>query len=296
MKKAVLLMAHGAPQGLDEVEEYVSNVRHGRPLAPELMSTIKERYRRVGASPLIQWTFSQANALHARIKERHPEIGQVYVGMRHSHPFIQEAVSQMITDGIESVIALCMAPQDSRFTVGAYQKALEDAIANRNLQYSLIRSYTRHNGLIRAFVSRLNEARQNHPESLVIFTAHSLPERTQQEGDMYDFEVKETARLVALSAGLKDWRFAYQSQGMSSEKWLGPSVEERIEELFSRNISEILVMPIGFVCDHVEILYDIDIMHRQYAEKKGMKLHRVPSLNDSSEFIDLLYQLVNERL
>jgi ferrochelatase len=130
----------------------------------------------------------------------------------------------------------------------------------------------------------------------VIFTAHSLPERTLQEGDADDYEVKETARLVANSAGLTDWMFAYQSQGMTSEKWLGPAVESRIDSMHSKGIREILIAPIGFVCDHVEILYDIDVGFRNYAHSKQIDLTRTKSLNDSPQFIDLLYILVSDLL
>jgi len=288
-------MAHGAPRDLDEVEDYVLRIRHGRPLAPDLMAVIRDRYRQIGGSPLLERTLKQAQALQRQLAGT--EIGRIYIGMRYSAPFIHDGIAEMIRDGVTSIIGVCLAPQFSSLTIGAYQKALDEAMeANGvSIPYLLVRSYATHPGLIRAFASRLREARELHPEAAILFTAHSLPERVLQSADPYDFEVKETARLVALFTQLKDWRFAYQSQGMTPEPWLGPSMESRLDEL-SRQFAEVLVVPIGFVCDHVEILYDVDIQYREYAERIGMKFYRSQSLNDSSGFIDLLASLVNERL
>jgi ferrochelatase len=283
---------------LEDVEDYVLHIRHGRPLPPEQMAAIKERYRQVGGSPLIELTVRQAAALEARLEQRFPEKPKVYIGMRHSHPFIAETIEKMHQDGVTSFAAVCMAPQFSRLTIGAYENELKEAISSKEtaLQYQLVKSYARHPGLISAFVSRLADSRQQHPNAFVIFTAHSLPERILQEGDAYDYEVKETARLVANSAGLTDWMFAYQSQGMTSEKWLGPAVESRIDSMHSKGIREILIAPIGFVCDHVEILYDIDVGFRNYAHSKEIDLTRTKSLNDSPQFIDLLYILISDLL
>lgn len=293
--KAVLLMAHGAPRDLDEVEEYVLRIRHGRPLAPELLAAIRDRYRQIGGSPLLERTQSQAQALQRHLAGS--EIKHVYIGMRHASPFIRDAVDQMVRDGVTSVIGVCLAPQFSSMTIGAYQKALDEAIesSGSSLQYQLVRSYATHPGLIRAFTSRLEEGRQLHPDASVLFIAHSLPVRVLLTGDPYDFEVKETARLVAMGVQLKDWRFAYQSQGMTPEPWLGPAVESRLDEL-AKQSAEVLIVPIGFVCDHVEVLYDVDIQYREYAERLGMKLNRSQSLNDSPEFIELLTTLITERL
>jgi protoporphyrin/coproporphyrin ferrochelatase len=289
-------MTEGTPRNLNEVEEFVLHIRHGRPLEAALMADIVSRYRRIGGSPLFHWTQRQAELL------RDCGAGRVFIGMRHSRPFIEDTVREMVSDGVDSIVAICMAPQFSRMTIGAYQKALEDAIARTRelhasaLQYELIESFGRHPLLIDAFHSRLAETKNQHPEALVLFTAHSLPVRVLQEGDPYDWEVKETARLLARAGNLSDWKFAYQSQGLIDEKWLGPTVESRIDELASQGRSEMIIHPVGFVCDHVEILYDIDIAFREYAQKKGIQLYRVPSLNDSKEFIQLLFRLVSERL
>jgi ferrochelatase len=192
---------------------------------------------------------------------------------------------------VQSATAICLTPQFSQLTIGAYRKALEDAIAGRSLQWKLVPSYAKHPQLIRAFAENLNAVLQAQPDAFVIFSAHSLPERALSHGDPYDYEVKETALLVAKKCRLPDWRFAYQSQGMTSEKWLGPTVEARLDEIASKSISKVVVMPVGFVCDHLETLYDIDIHFCEYAENKGIALYRAPSLNDSPLFVELLYQL-----
>ena len=298
MKRAVLLLAHGAPRNLEEVDEYVLHIRHGRPLEPHLMATIKDRYRQVGGSPLLHWTHRQAEELQKRMERELPAAGNVYMGMRHSHPFIKETIDQMSTQQIESFIAVCLAPQFSRLTIGAYQKALDEAIAASGsaMQYSFLTTYARHPKLIHAFAAQLKDALNLHPQAFIIFTAHSLPERVLAEADPYDYETKKTACLVAQAVGVKDWRFAYQSQGMTSEKWLGPTVEARIDEISALQRNEIIVAPIGFVCDHVEILYDIDVAFKGYAKARGIDLYRTASLNDSHEFVDLLFDLIRERV
>ncbi|HSP07361.1 MAG TPA: ferrochelatase, partial [Acidobacteriota bacterium] len=185
MNQAVLLMAHGAPKNLEDVEEYVLHIRHGRPLPPDQMAVIKDRYRQVGGSPLLEITHRQAKALEGRLAHG-PKQCRVYIGMRHSHPFIRETVEQMVADGVDSLVTLCMAPQFSRLTIGAYRQMLEEAIGGRNMPFAMVHSFARNPGLIRAFGARLAEARAAHPDSFVLFTAHSLPERVLQEGDPYD--------------------------------------------------------------------------------------------------------------
>ena len=284
--EAVILLAHGAPESLDDVEPYVLRIRHGRPLEAALMEQIRERYRLIGGSPLLLWTQRQAAGLQSLLQDR-----KVYFGMRYSSPLIRETVDQMIADGVRSVRAICLAPQFSAFTIGAYQKALNEAIADRDLQFEMVRSYATHPQLIRAFAAKLQNTLQKHPGAFVLFTAHSLPARALAEADPYDYQAKQTAVHVAKACGLNDWRFAYQSQGMTAERWLEPAVEARLSELSVKSISKAVIMPVGFVCDHVEVLYDIDIYFRQLAAKNGIELFRAESLNDSSEFLELLRQL-----
>ena len=288
--EAVILLAHGAPESVDKVDEYVSRVRQGRPLDSQVMESLRDRYKQIGGSPLLQWTDRQARALEELLRS-HSDNRKVYFGMRHSAPFISETVNRMLADGVQSATAICLTPQFSHLTIGAYKKALEDAIADRSLQWKFVSSYAKHAQLIRAFAENLQILLQAQPDAFVIFTAHSLPERVLSQGDPYDYEVKETALLVAKACKLPDWRFAYQSQGMTSEKWLGPTVEARLDEIATKSISKVVVMPVGFVSDHLETLYDIDIHFREYAASKGITLFRPASLNDSPAFVELLYQL-----
>ena len=289
--EALILLAHGAPESPDKVDDYILRVRNGRPLDSQVMESIRDRYKQIGGSPLLQWTERQARALEQLLRSR-SDSRKVYFGMRHSPPFISETVNRMLADGVQSAMAICLTPQFSQLTIGAYRKALEDAIADRSLQWKLIPSYAKHPQLIQAFAENLQTVLQAQPNSFVIFTAHSLPERVLSQGDPYDYEVKETALLVAKACKLPDWRFAYQSQGMTAEKWLGPTVEARLDEIATKSISKVIVMPVGFVSDHLETLYDIDIHFCEYAASKGVTLFRAPSLNDSPSFIELLYQLV----
>jgi ferrochelatase len=291
--KAILLMAHGAPKTLNDVDQYVLHIRHGRPLEPAQINEIRRRYELVGGSPLLDFTFKQAAALQNQLSGE-----KVYVGMRHSPPFINETIATMHAEGVTSIIGICMAPQYSLMTIGAYEQTLQKAISDSgsDMTYELVKSFAMHPGLIRAFAFKVQETLSVHPGAFVIFTAHSLPEKILQQADPYDYQVKETARLVAKELALPDWRFAYQSQGMTSDKWLGPTVEFRIDELKAKGVNEILITPIGFVSDNVEILYDIDVSFREYARERGIELHRSASLNDSSEFINLLQELVRERL
>jgi protoporphyrin/coproporphyrin ferrochelatase len=288
--ESIILMAHGAPQDLNDVEEYVLRVRQGRPLDPLKMAEIRRHYELIGGSPLLNWTTRQADALEELLKT-HSDNRKVYLGMRHSAPFIKNTVEQMIADGVRTTTAICLTPQFSNLTIGAYRTALEAAIDGRDLQFRLIPSYARHPRLIQAFAANLNQTLEERPRAFVVFTAHSLPESVLRSGDPYDHEVKSTACLVAKACNLTDWRFAYQSQGMTSDKWLGSTVESRIDEIAAKGFSELIIQPIGFVCDHVEILYDIDIHYRDYASAKGINVLRPPSLNDSRLFIDLLFQL-----
>ena len=291
--EAVILLAHGAPTSIEEVDQYVLRIRHGRPLEAHRMEEIRERYRLIGGSPLLMWTERQSEALQ-KLLQSHSDPRRVYFGMRHSSPSIQDAVDQMIADGVRSAVVICLAPQFSQLSIGAYNKAMQDAVGSREFPFRLVPSYAKHPLLIRAFATNLQNLLQEHPDAFVILTAHSLPARVLAQGDPYDYQVKETATLVAQACKLRDWRFAYQSQGFSSEEWLGPTVESRVSELASKSMSKVCVTPVGFVCDHVEVLYDIDIQMKKEASQKGMQLVRAESLNDSPLFIELLYQLASQ--
>jgi protoporphyrin/coproporphyrin ferrochelatase len=300
----VLLMAHGAPDRLDDIPEFLLNVRGGRPLPEPAVQEIAHRYAAIGGgSPLLLRTRRQAEALSQLLGL------PVYVGMRNWKPFIAEALERVRREGVKRLMALCMAPQNSRTSTGLYRKMLEEARASLapELETDFIESWHDHPGLIAAFVERLNDAlariRRLPAETgltdepiPVVFTAHSVPEQSISDGDPYLRQVGETAALVAQAARVGDYRLAFQSQGMTREAWNGPTVESQIDELSHAGRRHVLLAPIGFVSDHVEILYDVDVAFRRYGEGKGVKVHRTESLNDSALFIQALAEIVTARL
>ncbi len=298
----VLLMAYGSPDTIDELEPYLLDIRGGRPVSPQLLAEMSERYRLIGGrSPLLDITGAQASALEVELKRRlSPDELPIrtYVGMRHWEPRIRRAVAQMQADGIVRVIGLVMAPHTSRLSTDAYFERLRESIAQEgaNLEVIPIGAWHDHPGLIAALAENARAALSRFPngEAYVIFSAHSLPARILAEGDGYADQLHRTASLVARSLGLVDgtWEFCYQSAGKSPEPWLGPSIEDRIPELARAGRRNLLVVPIGFVCDHVEILYDIDIAARRLAASEGAHLERSASLNTDPMFISALADLV----
>jgi ferrochelatase len=295
-KTAVLLLAHGSPDSVDQVPDFLLRVTGGRPLPQPVVEEVKHRYGLIGRSPLTELTVKQAELL-AR------EIGMpVYVGMRNWNPLIADAVNTMAADGIEHAVAICLAPQNSRTSVGLYRSALADSGSSFTVDF--VESWHDEPALIKAFAEKLHtgwsrasrEAGANRIP--IIFTAHSVPERTIADGDPYESQAKDTASLVAREAGLarEDWTFAFQSQGMSGGAWLGPRVEDTILSLKEKGHQGVLVQPIGFLCDHVEVLYDIDIGFKQFAEMQGMRLWRAASLNDSPLLTTALADVARSRL
>ena len=293
----VLLLAHGAPDRLEDIPAFLLNVREGRKLPDAVVNEIVRRYSLIGGSPLLRLTTLQAEGLAKLLGRR------VYVGMRNWKPFISEAVRQIKADGVERVVALCLAPQNSRTSIGLYKKYLFEDVERLapNVQVDFIENWHDHPGLVEAFRERVATALARVQAAAggpvpVIFTAHSVPEKTIQGGDPYEQQVRETAALVAKAVGLKEYSVAFQSQGMTAEPWIGPTVESLIDQLAAQGQRHVLLAPVGFVCDHVEILYDIDIFFREYGKTRGVTVHRSASLNDSPLFIQALAAIVTERL
>jgi len=292
-RTAVLLLAHGTPCALDEIPEYLRNITGGRPLPDSVVEEIRHRYSLIGPSPLTALTLEQGRMLAE-------ELGlPVYVGMRNWKPYIADVLAKMRADGIERAVAICLAPQNSRTSVGLYRKAVE---ANADgIEIEFVEGWADHPLLADAFAERLRtvldpfstEAGAPVP---VLFTAHSVPLRTvqaQSAGDTpdpYEVEAKRTAELVAERVYLAPdrWCFAFQSQGMSGGPWLGPTVEDTLTALRKEGVQKLVIQPIGFLCDHVEILYDIDIGFRQFAANLDMDLRRPESLNTSPLLIAAL--------
>lgn len=288
----VLLMAYGGPDKLEDVPDYLMDVRGGRPMSQELVDEFVERYREIGGrSPILELTQAQAagveKALNSR-KAREAGISyKTYVGMRHWHPYIRDVVPEILADGVDKLVAVVMAPHYSQMSIGKYMEQLQEALDKHEADIPVyqVQSWKDQPMFISGVASRIRDALRKFPANArkdvpIIFTAHSLPVRILEWGDPYPDELRVSVEMVADRVRQRHWRFAYQSQGATAEPWLGPDVESTLDELAAEGFSQVLMVPIGFVCDHVEILYDVDIEHTQHAEKLGMELTRIKSLND----------------
>jgi ferrochelatase len=283
-------MAHGTPSALDEMPEYLRLVRGGRPPSDELVAEMRDNYAAIGGqSPLTDITEAQAAALRARLG---PDI-PVAVGMRNWRPFIREALAALAAAGVTRVIGIPMAPQFSTLSVQKYIDAAAQALPD-GLEFDAVESFHTHPLLLDAFAERVRAA-QPRPEELVVFTAHSLPVRAIESGDRYADQVAETARGVAARAGITHYDLAFQSAGRTPEPWIGPALGQLIDDR-SVTVRRFLIVPIGFVCDHTEILFDIDIQAAQTAREFSTSLRRTESLNTSPLFIAMLEDLVRAKL
>ena len=290
-KTGVLLMAHGTPSSMDEMPEYLRLVRGGRPASPELVAEMRHNYEAIGGrSPLTELTMRQGEALQARLGSDIP----VAVGMRNWKPFIADAMDELRAAGVRRVVAIPLAPQFSTLSVGKYQTAAAAAIGD-GIELVHVGSYHAHPLLLRAFAERVRAARPA-PDDEVVFTAHSLPRRVIDEGDTYAREVKATADGVAALEGIHRFQRAYQSAGRTPEPWIGPDITELIQDRAAAGVRRFLVVPIGFVCDHTEILFDIDVQAKAAAQSSGAALRRTESLNSSPTFIAMLEDLVRTHL
>jgi protoporphyrin/coproporphyrin ferrochelatase len=278
---AVVLMAYGSPSSVEDVRPYLEDVRGGRPVSDQAVAELAQRYRRIGGrSPLDDVTEKQRAAL-----ER--ELGlPVFVGMKHWRPRIAEAVDAALAGGATRVVGLVLAPHYSGMSVGEYRERLEEALRGR-ADLVLIESW--HDDP--AFVDVLAD-RVRGTDAWVVFTAHSLPERILADGDPYREQLLETSQLVVERAGLDRWSFAFQSASPTGEPWLGPDILDELERLYADGVRKVLVAPVGFVSDHLEILWDLDVQAREKAEELGLELSRIDSLNDDPAFIRALAGVV----
>jgi ferrochelatase len=287
----VLLMAHGTPSSLAEMPEYLKLVRGGRAPSDELVEEMRHNYAAIGGrSPLTDVTLAQAAALRKRLGPGIP----VAVGMRNWTPFIKEAVTELASAGVTRAIGIPLAPQFSSLSVTKYFDAAA-AVLPAGMRLDPITSFHDHPSLLEAFAERLRQAAPAHDEE-VVFTAHSLPVRVIEAGDPYAGQVAATARGVAARAGITHYQRAYQSAGRTPEPWIGPDLRELIEERVQEGVKQFLIAPVGFVCDHTEILFDVDIQAAHTARSAGASLRRTESLNTSPAFIRTLEELVRERL
>ncbi|MFI5207929.1 MAG: ferrochelatase [Gemmatimonadales bacterium] len=294
--RAVLLLAYGGPDSLDDVAPYLQDVRGGRPTPPAVVEDVRARYAAIGGrSPLLMRTREQAAALAASLKDGwHAD-----VGMRHWHPYIKDSLGALAKRGIKRVVALPMAPHYSDMSVGAYRRACEaaPAVQRGDVQLTFVEGWSAHPGFLRAVelnaAAALKRLGAEPADVLVLFTAHSLPEKILASGDPYPDQLAASAAAVAERLCLPNWRIAYQSAGRTPERWLGPEAGEVMAEAAASGVKNVLIVPIGFVCDHVEVLYDVDVAYRDQARRLGIGFARSASLNASPLLIDALADVVS---
>lgn len=295
----VLVMAYGSPAGPDDLEAYYTHIRRGRAPSPDLLEELARRYRAIGWSPLHEITRRQADALQARLGAIAPGRHRVYVGMKHTTPFIGETVAAMAADGITESVGVVLAPHYSRMSIGTYIEAAE--AARRTLPAPPAMRYVERWGdhplFLDALADRLRAALGTLPgsersDAAVIFTAHSLPEKILGWQDPYPDELRRTAEAVAGRVGVRAWTFAFQSAGRTADPWLGPDVRDVIRDAHDAGAKSVAVCSVGFITDHLEILYDLDIEARDLAGRLGMQFVRAASLNDHPLLIEALADLV----
>jgi ferrochelatase len=291
-------MAYGGPDKLDDVEPYLLDVRNYRPTSPEIVHEIRERYEKIGGrSPIRELTEKQASGLERALNDGSQD-WQVFVGMRHWHPFIKDVLADMSAKGIERAVGLVMAPHYSRMSIGAYFKKVKED--GSPIEIVPIERWNLLPGYLNTLERRVREALLKFPAEVrdkvpVIFTAHSLPERILEWNDPYPRELQETVEAIGARLGGQSYEFAYQSAAMTPDPWLGPDAGESIARLHAEGKHHVLIAPIGFVCEHVEILYDIDVEFKSHAEALGMQLERIEMVNDEPEMMAGLAELVRTR-
>jgi ferrochelatase len=285
VKAAVVLMAYGSPPTAADVPAYLADIREGRPVSQQAIDHLAERYRRIGGrSPLDEITERQRAAL-----ER--ELGMpVFIGMKHWQPRIVEAVEAALSGGADTIVGLVLAPHYSQLSIGGYRERLERALGGR-AELLFVDSWHDYEPFIRVLADRVRGF-----DGHVVFTAHSLPARILEVGDPYRDQLLETSRLVAERADVSTWSFAFQSASATGEPWLGPDILEELDALAANDVARVLVCPIGFVSDHLEILWDLDIEARDRAGWLWIEFERTESLNDDPAFITGLAALVRECL
>ena len=303
MTRAVLLMAYGTPETPDDVAPYYTHIRGGRAPSGESVARLRRRYEIVGGrTPLLEITNKVREALEKELNTRQRGAGyRVYVGMKHWHPFIGDVVPRIVNDGASELVAVALAPHYSRISIGGYQNAVESAIGTlgRPVPLRFIRNWHLNPGFIELIAQRVNDSLAQWPASArarvtTVFSAHSLPERIREWRDPYEQQLLESCQTVASRAGIDNWRFAWQSAGETGEKWLGPDICDVLETLHGEGVRHVLSVPIGFVSDHLEILYDIDYEAKRKADALGMTLKRTRMPNVDPAFIDVLASVVTD--
>ena len=283
-RDGVLCMAYGSPASEADIGAYYAHIRGGTPPSPEALQELTGRYRAIGGSPLTEITRAQADALSARSGLT------AFAGMKHAPPFVADAVAEARKAGIERLIGLPLAPHYARMSLGGYKRSLEEAWDG---ELVFIPGFHDHPAFIRAVQGLVKEALAGGRPERIFFTAHSLPARIIAEGDPYQDQLLESCRLVASGMDLPEWEFAFQSASHTGEPWLGPDLLDAVDAARARDV---LVCPIGFVADHLEILYDLDVEAQAFAHERGITIRRTASFNARPEFIEALSRVVADAL
>lgn len=298
----IIVMAYGTPGSLDEVEPYYTHIRRGRKPSPEALQDLVSRYEAIGGiSPLAKITKEQAEKLEANLNERNDDIEfKSYLGLKHINPFIEDAVQHMKEDGIEEAISLVLAPHYSTFSVKSYNTRAHEASEKINgPKITSIDSWYKEPKFIQYWSEKINQtfagiSKQEQAKTIVIFSAHSLPEKIKQLGDPYPDQLQETADIIAKEAGIKNYTIGWQSAGNTPDPWIGPDVQELTEKLYNEGYRSFIYCPVGFVAEHLEVLYDNDYECKVVTDRLGANYYRPEMPNATDEFIDCLADVVSK--
>lgn len=310
-KIGVLVMSYGTPESMDQVEAYYTHIRRGNPPTAEQLKELKDRYEAIvgGVFPLRANTDNQVAALQDTLNRLNPYSDAefaCYQGLKHARPFIEDGVETMAREGIKEAVGIVLAPHYSIMSIGGYIKRAEAKAAETGISMKFVRSYHLHPKLVEAFANRVSskldlfkEAGAERDQVRVLFSAHSLPEKILEMGDPYQDQLLETSKAVAERAGVTSWQFTWQSAGRTAEPWLGPDILDTLRELAHEQVEDVLVAPLGFVSDHLEVLYDLDIEAKAIAKELDIRLERIEMLNTEPLYMetlaDVIFQTATEK-
>lgn len=294
----VLVMSYGTPESMDDVEAYYTHIRRGHPPTAEQLAELKERYEAIvgGVFPLRENTNGQVAGLQDKLEQMAPGQYACYQGLKHAKPYIEDGVEAMAKDGIRRAVGIVLAPHYSVMSVGGYVKRAKEKAEELGVEMAFVESYHLHPKLIQALTNRVKEGLRKLADAAgggeqrvkVLFSAHSLPEKIREMGDPYEKQLLETSEAVAQAAGVTDWAFTWQSAGRTREPWLGPDILETLAAVKEEGVQAVLCAPIGFVSDHLEVLYDLDIEAKEEAGKLGLTLERIKMLNRDPLYMETL--------
>jgi len=296
----VLVMSYGTPESLEGVEAYYTHIRRGHPPTAEQLEDLTSRYRAIvgGVFPLRENTNRQAAALQRTLDElAGPGAYACYQGLKHAAPFIEDGIAAMARDGIREAVGIVLTPQYSSMSVGGYLKRAQEEADKHGIAFRGVKEYHLHPELIGALAERVEEGVSRfgddlRDEALVLFSAHSLPAKVLEMKDPYADQLLATSAAVAEASGVEKWQFTWQSAGQTGQPWLGPDILETLEKLASEGVRAVLATPVGFVSDHLEVLYDIDIEAKKFADEKGIRLERIRMLNDDPKYMAAMAETV----